>query len=365
MIDSVRFQTTIPQDKLLKSKWTKEKVPKGKYKGEEYYRAFMDGIWLGYYPLTKSLIISGRIINIICHNRISNFDDLFTTQEEIITFFRNFNKRLNEYFQDIKIDITKLKVTKIDYCFNLKTEYVDTYIKFFNDYFKENKDTLFSRHKNYTLEFSQDNSSSCYIKTNADFRENIKRNFVINFYNKGAQLENKKKEDIEKRKFSNIKDEDIKRGNNILRLEIQVYYNTLKAVCKKNNLPWTKRCLHYLFDVNIATYVFQSFMKRFFTTCDYYSHKRAKEVLKENGYRGSHKIYDYINGIAHHKKVKRSVTYDNKLKELGICPYCFIPTSYNIDKLENPLKLIDRKIIESSTYNLSLRRKAELYVRRV
>lgn len=365
MIDSIRFQTTISQNNLIESKWTKEKVVKGGFKGEEYYRTFIHGIWMGYYPISRSLVISGRIINIICHDRISNFDDIFTTQKEVITFFTTFNKILNEYFQDIKIDITKLKVTKIDYCFNIESDLVSEYISFFNQYFNKNQDTIFSRHKNYSLELLKKSYESCYIKTNADFENNLKRNFVINFYNKGLQLHNKRLADLEKRKFSNIKERDIERGYNILRLEIQVYYNTLKTICKKNNIPWGKRCLTYLFDVNMATYVFQYFMKRFFSTCDYYSYNKTKEILKENGYRESHKIYKYINSIAHHKKGKRSITYDNKLKELGICPYCFIPTNYNIDKLENPLKLIDKKIIERSTYNLSLRRKAELYVRRV
>ena len=49
--------------------------------------------------------------------------------------------------------------------------------------------------------------------------------------------------------------------------------------------------------------------------------------------------------------------YDQKLMKLGICPYMFIPSKWGIDKLENPIKLIKRKIFENNLQELTLKDK--------
>ena len=68
MLDSLRLYTKIYQDNINVTTWEKDTK-----KGETYYFTFVNGVWLAYYPLTNSLIISGRILRIIHDERSKNY----------------------------------------------------------------------------------------------------------------------------------------------------------------------------------------------------------------------------------------------------------------------------------------------------
>ena len=354
MFDSIRLYTKLNQKNINVTTWEKDVK-----KGESYYYTFVNGVWLAYYPLTNSLIISGRILNVIYNERSKNIDDMFSTATELTEFFCSVNRVLNQYIVNAKLDITKMKVTKIDYCFNLFTDFVDEYISLFNLYYKHNKDSKFSRYRNYGIENKLSDDSSFYLKPNADYERNTRKNFVINFYNKRDQLINKRKKDIEKKGYSRISDAEIVESMNILRLEVQVCYISLRNLCKKYHISWKHRCLLDLLDISIARDVLKYEIERFFTLHDFYSYDRIVKLLKEQGYKANDKIFEYVYDVSHHKKTSSYRRYEKILKELDVFPYMFIPTKWRIDKLDNPLKLIDKKISDNHLEGLKLKNEGE------
>ena len=56
-------------------------------------------------------------------------------------------------------------------------------------------------------------------------------------------------------------------------------------------------------------------------------------------------------------KVSSYREYAKKLKEFDIFPYMFIPPTWGIDVLENPIKLIDKKIEANNLSDLKIERK--------
>lgn len=355
MLDSIRLYTKIYQDNINITTWEKDIK-----KGEIYYYTFVNGVWLAYYPLTHSLIISGRILRILHNERSRNLDDIFSTASELTEFFCSINRILNQYIVNKKLDVMKMRITKIDYCFNVDTEFVDEYITLFNLYYKYNKDGKFSRYKNYVFEKNLPYNSSFYLKTNKDYNERTRKNFVINFYNKKDQLINQRKKDIATKGYSSITDDDIIEAIGILRLEVQVCYITLRKFCKKHHIPLKSRCLYDLLDISIAKDVLEYEIKRFFTLHDFYSYDRIVKLLKEQGYKANDKIFEYVYNVSHHKKTSTYRRYENILKDLDIFPYMFIPTKFKIDRLKNPMKLINEKIRDNNLEGLKLKREGRI-----
>lgn len=360
MVDTIRFNTTIREENLNMMMWKKgKKLRKNNrstifQENEEYFYTFVGSVRVAYYPSTESLVIGGRLISLYYDDKISNFDDVFSEAEQLTDFFEKANNRLNQLFVDYTIDIRKLKITRIDYCFNIITLCVSEYIRFFNYCFKKNAGQRFSNLINYTKELEKSDDSSCYLKTKGDFSNNTSRNYVINFYNKLSELVNRRNKQIEKYGHSLIEDEVIGNSVNILRLEVQVDYNLLRRICKKFKISKKHRNLEYLFDINIAKFVVEEKIENLFTCHDFYTYDKVKQILIENGYERNDKIFDYIYKVSHHQKTTSYKRYENILKSLNIYPYMFIPTKWKIEKLENPIKLLEEKIEIKQTYNLKL-----------
>lgn len=352
MIDTIRFKTQLSSHNIRVDKWNISITDDG----EIFYQTFIKTVRIAYYPSTKSLLICGRLVGVYSFDRISNFDDLFSDRWELINFFSEFNEMLNELLIGIKIDIQKLPITRIDYCFNIYTDKVSEYIELFNMCYKLNANGKFSKYINHADYHDLDKKSSFYLKTKGDYKNNTRKGYVINFYNKQNQLINKRAKQIEKRGFSNISLEQIKSSKNILRLEIQVGYNLLKKICNDYNITPDKKNLYNLFDINIAKYIFNYKIKYLFTLCDFYSYPKVKEILIGNGYKKCSKIFDYILKISHCRNYKVSKRYTDILVQNGIYPYIFIPRKWNIDKLDNPYKLIKRKISDSKLENFRLKK---------
>lgn len=172
----------------------------------------------------------------------------------------------------------------------------------------------------------------------------------------------KQTEDKKKYNKSCISDDDINKAKNILRLEVQLHHDKLKTVCKKNNIDWNHRYLDEFININIARNTLYNEFNRFFTDKNFCSYKYTKELLLKNNYTGG--IMEYIWKIARNNKVSSYREYVNTLKKLDIFPYMFIPPAWGIDVLENPIKLIDKKIKDNSLNNLIISEKEEeRYVR--
>ena len=63
------------------------------------------------------------------------------------------------------------------------------------------------------------------MKTEADFRDNTRRNYVLNFYDKSDRLEYLRNRQVR------IETEDWKWAKGILRLEVQCGFNFVRNIC--------------------------------------------------------------------------------------------------------------------------------------
>ena len=233
------------------------------------------------------------------------------------------------------VDITQMKVTQIEYSFNIETKYVSEYIKFMNYAYKANENGIFKNHSDFTVIKNKPLNSSFYLKTNTDFRKRQKVNFCLNIYNKSDQLSNKVKKDMKNGGRTFINEDDIESSKNILRVECKAYHKHIANICKKYNL---KNNLENLLSMEIAYYQVTKTIKRFFATGDFCSKSYILSAFKNDCY-----IIDLdtpLNELSASKaKIKKEY-----FEGLDIYPYFYIPPKWNINKLENPIKLIDKKI---------------------
>ncbi len=348
MIDTIKVCLHTCEDNLKKEKWT---ICVNGETGEYYYCTYISSVWIRFYPNTANLIIGGKYASIVTHNKVDNFDDIYSDKEHLLEFFNIFQKKLNKLFHSEIDNILDCKVTRIDYCFNIYSENVDNYLEFFNCYYINYRNTKFKRYVNYTDKAGFDKNSSVYLKTSCQFVKNKNQKYTINMYNKAHQLITKQSTDVEKKRNSNIKQKDIDAAKNILRLEVQLHHEKLKSVCNKYGISWSARTLRDFCDINIAKEVVSHEIKRFFTDCDFYSYKAVKNILKKEK-KDTQGMLDFIYKVSKHNKVDLSSNYIRTLKKLGIFPYMFLSPKLNMDKLENPIKLIDKKILDNNSQNL-------------
>lgn len=332
-------------------------ILKDGYKVEHYIYKY-NGIVIKYIISSKKLCIEGRLVNLLKErNLISNLSDYILDKEsnELITISNqnHFNTQAYDYIETcsyivnkannliesligIPIDIRAFKTTEVEVSFNLfNTEYVDNYIELFNLVFasKERKN-----HKNYVLENRLSCETSCYIKRRSSYNKNINNSYTINFYNKQNQLKYLK--DTGK-KSSNILDENIELAKNILRLEVQLYYEELNKMGKIfNDYLDISNCL------NIITKKYQQFISKN-ENLNFYSYDKSKEIIESTtllNKKDKKFLLNYIKEKYAYKKVHSKETiskYNKMLSILGIHPY-FIPTKWKIDYLESPINTLKR-----------------------
>ena len=76
-------------------------------------------------------------------------------------------------------------------------------------------------------------------------------------------------------------------------------------------------------------------------TLDYYTYKEAKKSI---GQSEAAKKALYASAT-HHDITQPKYAYGVKvIKKLGIYPHCFLPKEYDVERLFNPLKLIQKKL---------------------
>ena len=348
MIDNIRIIIPVKEKNIDVSNWN---VVVDDNCLQLYYYIFIRRIRIAYYPSSENLLIGGKITGIDNYGNVRNLDDIFCLRIELEKFFEDFNSKINKYIKGKKIDILTNKSTRIDFCFNIKTDYVKEYIKFFNLFYTYNKDNRFLNYSNFNEIKDIEPNSSFYLKTAGQMQYNQNQNFTINFYDKENQLIYRRKKQLEKQNKSFIKSEEIEESKGILRLEVQSHYVYLKSICKKFDIDFKNRKLIDFVDIKIAEYAVCNKIEQFFTKYDFYSYNYVKQLL--NTMKVTKDFKEYVLAKSKNNKVS-SRYFDQKLMRLGICPYMFIPSKWGIEKLDNPIKLIKRKISDNNLYGLAL-----------
>lgn len=182
--------------------------------------------------------------------------------------------------------------------------------------------------------------SSYYVKTKSSYQKNIKDSYTINFYNKLDQLNNR---DKDKSYYRVINQEDKELAKNVLRLEVQLSYKELKKTSRKFN-----SFLEIDFCFNIIRNKYRYFIAKN-EDIHFYSYNNAKLLIGESQsitLKERNKVLKYLkNKYSFNKKFdkKQESKYIKILNEVGIHG-TLIDTKYNIDYLENPISLLEKKI---------------------
>lgn len=287
-----------------------------------------NGVKLHYYPWNHHLTIKGKLIRLLHDTWVQNPDDLYN--DELQLFIDQINAKLNGLFTRPLLDIRDFTVTRLDYCFNVYTEYVKEYIDFLNVAFRTTDKNV---RKNYAEEAQV--YGSVYIKTNHDYSENERNNYVLNFYDKADWVRHQRTEG------RYISPEDDEYAKDVLRLEIQCCHNYLREFCRKNHI---KRTFGDLFSYDLALKAEEEIYGRIFrcnAEQDFYTYEKAKKLLPRS--KAAEKAL--LDASTIHSIVDKKYDYGRKrIREAGIYPYCFLPKGKKPDTLENPIKLVKKKL---------------------
>ena len=296
--------------------------------GNSFYWHNCNDVKIRYYPHNHHLNIKGRLIRLLHNTWVLNPDDLYADETQL--FINQINAKLNSLFTSPMLDIRDFTVTRLDYCFNVHTEYVKEYIDFLNQAFRMTNRNM---RKNYPEE--KQLYGSVYIKTNRDYDQNERSNYVLNFYDKLDWAYNQ----IAENRY--ISPDDLEYARNILRLEVQCGHIFLKIFCKKNNIGQT---FGELFRYDLALQAEEEIYGRIFRcdgTQDFYTYEAAKKLMPRS--EAAKKVL--LLAATNHEITDKKYTHGRKrVQQTGVYPYCFLPKGSKPNMLENPMKLIRKKL---------------------
>lgn len=359
------------------------------------YKYKNDIVSIIYSPKTDLLKVEGRLVNLMySSNKVFNFDDYISTQFDIIyqedevieydddylrenswyeiddegidmicfpssieyiprdpiiieerleQIIKSINRNIYELI-GVRVNVLTFRVTYLEVCFNiwLNKDYVDRYIELFNLIYDDKAD---KRYINYIKKNDLQPFTSFYVKPKSQYRDNVNSNYTVNFYNKENQLQYVQKSP--KYKY-NITKDDLKTSERVLRLEIQLGYHYLNKICKDNGLD---RVFKEFINLELCTSIIIDKYRFFISNNEqlsFFSYKKAKEIIqntellkhkdKKNLLRHIREKYQYNKN---HNYVTRK-RYKDMLEKLGI-HYYFIPSKWEIDYLESPIKLLTKK----------------------
>lgn len=336
VLDEKKFSNKFKYENYIKESeidFETGEVLKESYQVNQYkYKA--QGITIRYSKNTNKLWYEGKIIDILENsNLVYNLDDVYSLKEDIL---ERINNKIYEII-GVELDIRDFLVSYIEVCFNIFNVDVNRYIYLFNKTFKDKQDP---RYKNYTIDNNLNEESSYYVKTKSSYEKNIKDSYTINFYNKLDQLNN-----IEQNKsyYRVINQEDKDLAKDVLRLEVQLSYKELIKTSRKFN-----SFLDIDFCFQIVKYKYRQFIAKN-ENIDFYSYKKAKFKISENKeikLKDKNKVLRYLKDkYSFNKKFNKEQErkYIKILNKIGI-HRTLIDTKYNIDYLENPISLLEKKI---------------------
>lgn len=336
VLDEKKFSSRFKYENYIKDAeidYETGEVLKESYEINQYkYKA--KGITIRYSKNTNKLWYEGKIIDILDNsNLVYNLDDVYSLKDNII---EKINDKIYEIV-GIELDIRDFYVSYIEVCFNIFNVDVNRYIFLFNKTFKDKQD---KRYTNHTINKNLNEESSYYVKTKSSYDKNIKESYTVNFYNKLDQLNNIDKEESYHRV---INQEDKELAKNVLRLEVQLSYKELKK---------TSRNFNNFLDIDFCFNIIRDKYRYFIAKnedINFYSYGKAKSLIRENKsikLKERNKVLKYLkNKYSFNKKFdkKQESKYIKILNEVGIHG-TLIDTKYNIDYLENPIKLLEKKI---------------------
>lgn len=384
MIDKITMNSIIPiHPSVYQSGWRRFK---------QLYFLDYHGLKLLYAPLTQRLTIKGRLIMLSAQrDRVTNLDtpwrgiaDVEVIQHHsIIDGERHIRYDLKPIIQDMEslvleinvdlshllqtaIDIREFQVTYSEFCFNVYTEHVGTYISLFNQIFARRDP---AKYKDYVIENDRSSDSSFYIKSKKQFETKKRLGTTVNFYNKMDWLENKLQEDEDRtnRKLAGrtpktLKDmtpaqklakevvpldsvyADFDRIQNCLRLEVQLGSQALYRLVERDR-PFS-RFLDINFCRDIVIKQYEKFIGN--ETADFYSYPRAEEIIESSPFLTNTRrknllgFLHKLNG-GHNPYLNHDHHFISTMSDLGI--HCYLLQER--DFLISPMKLL-REVVESS-----------------
>ncbi|HBF4376048.1 TPA: hypothetical protein KON59_003894 [Clostridioides difficile] len=296
-----------------------------------------NGVSFLYAVNSERIYVTGRLVMLLKQgNHVHNVDDLYNYREEIR---QKINNKLRELF-NIELDILEFTVASMEVTFNIYNVNADLYLRLFNQIIKDKAD---SRYINYVDRNGIDTNTSVYIKSKNNYKSNINKTYTINFYNKLEQLKTlKSKADMYKSSI-NINEIDLELATNTLRLEVKCANYELKK--------YGKTFKTYYDDIYICRDIVLTKYKRFIcsTRLDFYNYFEAKKIVQETNKlktNSKKKLLQYLE-LRYAKKKKYSKQelkkYFKMLEALNIAP-ALIKTVYKTNKLDSPIKLLDKKI---------------------
>lgn len=330
MIDYVRMSTAIaiPDHAFRGAGWHEYRIKVGTLIRYHRFR----GVWIRYYPELYRMTISGKLLMLLEDSEVLNVDDVYGA--DIPQFIDDLNEYLNALFLYPVIDVREFHVTRIDYCYNVKTPHVKAYLDFLNKAFR-----LTNRGQRINYVQEKGLTGSVYIKTSSDYKHNERRNYVLNFYDKTDRLHY-----LQRENKHTVADHDWAYAQGVLRLEIQCGIHVIKQICRAFEIePYFGDLLRH----DVALYVEATVYGRVFrcnASQDYYSYDAAKRLIPARSGAARKALLYASQG---HRIIGEAYTHGCKvIKESGVYPFCFLPRGSGLDVLENPIRLIYRKLVE-------------------
>ena len=330
MIDYVHLKhpIQIPTKHFNSMTWNRQKTDNGQI----YFQRSIRGVKLRYYTESQTFTIAGKILMLLYDTQVQNVDDIYGSRTDL--FIEELNAELNSPFPSPILDIRQFSVSRIDYCFNVETPYVSTYLGFLQKAFSMTNTgrTNFTEEKNL--------SGSVYIRTNADYRENTNKNYTVNFYDKSDRLQ------YQIKNGQRVTASDIVLAQNILRLEVQCGHQLIKSQLKKHGIA---NNFGNLLDYKIAYDTISTVYTRVFKgtpDADYFTYPAAKAALK-----GKEAALSAIFSAASHNIMAQKYYHGRTAaKKAGIYPHCFLDRKFPVPSLKNPMKLILDKLAASAIH---------------
>ena len=296
--------------------------------GERVFYHHRSGVVISYRPGTGKWYIAGKLIALIHDTQVLNVDDIYGA--DVQEFVNDINAYLRELLTIPMLDVLEFEVLRIDYCFNIRTSWVKEYLDVFARAFRQTN-------TGNRVDFTQEKrlSGSVYIKTKSDYKDNTRRNYVLNYYDKFNRLEYLRK------KGRPVAESDWKYAENILRLEVQCGFQFIKQICEDLKCS---QCLGDLLDYRAAYYAHAKIYERVFKATanqDFLTYQLAKKQLKSKA------ALKTLQWSAELHNIGGTQFFQGRklVKEAGIYPYAFIRKGRGVEVLANPLRLIRDKLV--------------------
>jgi hypothetical protein len=265
-------------------------------------------------------------INLIKLAGKENLMNYNITEKDKSIIENNFNDIMFDLVGDDSLDLKYWWSSRIDYCINIKTPFVDQYItllqsglipQYFNLQYNEN------RHKAHR-------SGSYYISNDS---------LTVNFYNKEKERADK-----------NAPQSEIDLAKDILRLEIQYKSRKLRTIKNKYQVK-TRSILDFMIS-DIAQEEINSYIKKIVGTGRFYNLDQSYKIINKSHLqrRSKESLKKILSDIGMRHGLRyyiKSEQLDNnykamlkKLNDLNIA-YVPIPRSWKIKDLDSLTDLVD------------------------